>query len=70
MTKPKRKPKTANEQTPDAGGGGYAGESRGGFDPLMGWNAAIGLGAAGVVYAKTQTPRIKMPDIRAKSWTA
>ena len=71
MTKPKRNPKTAtaNEQTPD-GGGNYAGESRGGFDPLMGWNTAIGVGAAGVVYAKTRTPRTKIPNIRAKSWTA
>jgi len=62
-----------NEQTPDAGGGGYAGESRGGFDPLMGWTTAIGLGTAGIVYAKTQASRTKIPvqKVRGKeTWTA
>ncbi len=55
--KPKIQDPASNEQTPDAGGGGYAGESRGGFDPLMGYTTAIGLGAAGIVYARTQATR-------------
>lgn len=72
MSKPKRKPKTAasNEQQLE-GPGGQGGESRGGFDPLMGWTTAIGLGTAGIVYAKTQAPRTKLPQLRSKTtWTA
>ncbi len=65
----KRKPKL-NEQTPDAGGGGYAGEARGGFDPLMGWTTAVGVGIAGLAYAKTKAPYMKQPKVgKNTSWT-
>ena len=73
MKKPKQvKPKTANEQQLE-GPGGQGGESRGGFDPMMGWSAAAGVGLAGIVYAKTKAPLTKIPvqKVRGKeTWTA
>ena len=74
MPKSKRKPKpsVSNEQQLE-GPGGQGGESRGGFDPMMGWSAAAGVGLAGIVYAKTKTPVTNIPvqKVRGKeTWTA
>ena len=69
-TKAASKTSVSNEQMPD--GGGDPNATRGGFDPLFGWTTAIGLGAAGIAYAKTQAPRNNIPvqKIRGKeTWT-
>ena len=61
-----------NEQQLE-GPGGQGGESRGGFDPMMGWNAIGGAALAGIAYAKIRTPRTKIPvqKVRGKEiWTA
>ena len=61
-----------NEQQLE-GPGGQGGESRGGFDPMMGWNAIGGAALAGIAYAKIRTPRTNIPvqKVRGKEiWTA
>ncbi len=68
--KPKIQDPASNEQTPDAGGGGYVGESRGGFDPLMGWTTTAGAAAFAYTYAKTRPPFpiIKAPKNPHSQW--
>lgn len=71
-TKAASKTSVSNEQQLE-GPGGQGGESRGGFDPLMGWSAAAGVGLAGIVYAKTKASgtNIPVPKVRGKeTWTA
>lgn len=70
-TKAASKTSVSNEQMPD--GGGDPNATRGGFDPLFGWTTAIGLGTAGIAYAKTQASRTNIPvqKVRGKeTWTA
>ena len=61
----------SNEQQLE-GPGGQGGESGGGFDPLMGWSAAAGAAAAGIIYARREaaskkiTARLREPTY----WTA
>ena len=65
------KPKVSNEQQLE-GPGGQGGESKGGFDPLMGYSAAAGLAAGGIIYARRE---IASKQVTAKlrgptTWTA